>query len=193
MPDLYISTDVETDGPIPGLYSMLSIGSVAINAEGHRLDTFSANLDPLPDARTDPRTMDWWASHPEAWAAHRIDPCPPEVVMNDYVVWLEALTERHQSKPIFVAWPAGFDFTFVYWYLIRFAGRSPFGHSALDLRSYAMGMLGRGYRKVGKSSLPRAWRSPEHRHTHVALDDAIEQGALFANMLKANRRSEPQS
>ena len=51
-----------------------------------------------------------------------------------------------------------------------------------------MGLLGRGYRKVGKSSLPRAWRSLEHRHTHVALDDAIEQGTLFANMLKANAR-----
>src|SRR5205085_2877375 len=27
--EIYVSTDVETDGPIPGVYSMLSIGSAA--------------------------------------------------------------------------------------------------------------------------------------------------------------------
>ena len=26
MPEIYISTDVETDGPIPGRYSMLAFG-----------------------------------------------------------------------------------------------------------------------------------------------------------------------
>jgi hypothetical protein len=34
--------------------------------------------------------------------------------------------------------------------------------------------------------LPRSWRLPDRPHTHIALDDAIEQGLLFANMLKAN-------
>ena len=29
MNEIYISTDVETDGPIPGPHSMLSIGSAA--------------------------------------------------------------------------------------------------------------------------------------------------------------------
>ena len=29
---------------------------------------------------------------------------------------------------------------------------------------------------------PMGWFDP-HRHTQVALDDAIEQGALFCNML----------
>jgi hypothetical protein len=36
--------------------------------------------------------------------------------------------------------------------------------------------------------MPREWFDP-HRHTHVALDDAVEQGALFCNMLaEAARR-----
>jgi hypothetical protein len=31
--------------------------------------------------------------------------------------------------------------------------------------------------------MPKHWFD-DHPHTHVALDDAIEQGALFCNMLK---------
>jgi len=37
-----------------------------------------------------------------------------------------------------VGYPAAFDFLFVYWYLIRFTGESPFSHSALDLKTYAV-------------------------------------------------------
>jgi hypothetical protein len=41
------------------------------------------------------------------------------------------------------------------------------------------------YRESVKRNMPRQWfdRLP---HTHKALDDAIEQGALFCNMLQAN-------
>ena len=43
----------------------------------------------------------------------------------------------------------------------------------------------REYRLTVKSNLPSRWFD-EHPHTHVALDDAIEQGALFCNMLEEN-------
>lgn len=33
--------------------------------------------------------------------------------------------------------------------------------------------------------MPQRWFDPLP-HTHVALDDAIEQGALFCNMLREN-------
>ena len=100
--------------------------------------------------------------------------------MPEYVAWLEALP----GKPVFVAYPAGFDFTFVYWYLIRFAGRSPFSHSALDVKTLAMAALGCGYRDATKRNMPREWFPPDAPHTHVALDDAIEQGKLFVNVLR---------
>lgn len=44
MNEIYISTDVETDGPIPGPHSMLSIGSTAYTADKILVSTFSANL-----------------------------------------------------------------------------------------------------------------------------------------------------
>ncbi len=88
--------------------------------------------------------------------------------------------------PVFVAWPLGFDFGFVYWYLMRFAGSSPFKHHGIDIRTYAIAMLGGGYKENIKEALPRRWFD-ELPHTHRALDDALEQGALFCNMLIENQ------
>ena len=105
--------------------------------------------------------------------------------MERYIAWIEALP----GKPVFVGYPAGFDFLFVYWYLIRFAGRSPYGFSALDIKSYAMAVMRKPYRRSVKRNMPRAWFDPIP-HTHIALDDALGQGALFCNILQENLRRE---
>ena len=181
MSEVYVSTDVETDGPIPGPHSMLSFASAAYRPDKTVIGTFSANLETLPGAAGHPATMAWWAGRPEAWEATRTDLQAPEVALPAYVGWLKRLPGR----PVFVAYPAGFDFLFVYWYLIRFAGESPFSHSALDIKTYAMALLGAEYRDSVKRNMPREWFDPLP-HTHRALDDAVEQGALFCNMLAEN-------
>ena len=178
MPEIYVSTDIESDGPIPGPHSMLSFASAAFQQDGALVDTFSANLETLPRATGHPKTMEWWESQPEAWAACRKDPRPPEEVMREYAAWMRALP----GKPVFVAYPLGFDFLFVYWYLQRFVGRSPFSFSALDLKTMAMTMLKAEFRRTTKRSMPARWFDAAP-HTHVALDDALEQGRLFCNML----------
>lgn len=184
MPEIYLSTDVETDGPIPGPHSMLSFGSAAYTADKKLVSTFSANLETLEGATAHPKTAEWWATQPEAWAACRSDLQKPESAMRTYVQWVRGL----EGKPVFVAYPAGFDFLFVYWYLIRFAGESPFSHSALDMKSFAMAVMKTEYRESTKRNMPNQWFD-DLPHTHVALDDAIEQGALFCNMLRANREA----
>lgn len=183
MLEIYVSTDVETDGPIPGPHSMLSFGSAAFTPDRTLLSTFSANLDLLPSASGDPKTMEWWKTQPEAWAACRKDTCPPEQAMPDYVSWLTSLP----GKVVFVAYPVCFDFLFVYWYLLHFVGHSPFSHSGLDIKTYAMALLGTDYRESTKRNMPKRWFD-DRPHTHVALDDAIGQGVLFCNMLAENRR-----
>jgi len=180
--EVYVSTDIEADGPIPGPHSMLSFASAAFRDDGHMVGTFSANLETLEGAQGHPATMSWWETQPEAWAACRRDLRSPATAMAEYVQWLGGLPGR----PVFVAYPAGFDFTFIYWYLHRFTGGSPFSHSALDVKSFAMAVLGIGYRDVTKRSMPRRWFS-ERRHTHVALDDAIEQGEMFIRILNETR------
>src|SRR6476620_9149836 len=99
LPEVYVSTDVESDGPIPGPHSMLSFGSAAYLADKTLLGTFAANLETLPGASGDPRTMDWWATQSEAWAACRRHLQPPETAMRNYLAWLKALPGR----PVFVA------------------------------------------------------------------------------------------
>lgn len=182
MDEIYISTDIEADGPIPGPHSMLSFGSAAYTADKTLIATFTANLETLSGASGHPHTMAWWATQPEAWNASRENLKPPDVAMRDYLHWLAQLP----GKPVFVAYPAGFDFMFVQWYLMRFTGESPFAHSALDMKTFAMVLLKKSYRDSTKSNMPKKWFD-DFPHTHIALDDAIEQGALFCNMLAASR------
>lgn len=178
MPELYISTDVESDGPIPGPHSMLSFASAAYTADKQLIGTFERNLELLPGAQGDEKTMAWWKTEPKAWEACRKDCVAPDAAMRDFVAWLDGM----DGHKVFVAYPAGFDFMFIYWYLIRFTGHSPFSHSALDMKTLAMAILKKSYREATKRNMPKSWFDPLP-HTHVALDDAIEQGALFCNML----------
>lgn len=181
--EIYVSTDVEVDGPIPGPHSMLSFASAAYLGDKTLVATFSVNLVPLPGAAGHSDTMTWWAQHPQAWQASRTDQRQPQVAMVDYAAWLDGLP----GLPVFVGYSAAFDFMFVYWYLMRFAGRSPFSFSALDVKTMAMVMLRRDFRRSTKSAMPKRWFD-DLPHSHVALDDAIEQGALFCNMLAESRR-----
>ncbi|MCB9599231.1 MAG: 3'-5' exoribonuclease [Sandaracinus sp.] len=178
--ETYVSVDVETDGPIPGPCSMLSIGAAAYDERGELLGTFSANLETLDGAVGDEKTLAWWKTQPEAWAACRTDLRDPAEAMHDFTRFLDALP----GSPVFVAYPAGFDFTFVYWYLVCFTGKSPFSHSALDLKTLAMAAMKRPYRESVKRNMPRGWFSPTRRHAHVALDDALEQGELFVSIAR---------
>jgi DNA polymerase III alpha subunit (gram-positive type) len=183
MAEIYVSTDVETDGPIPGPHSMLSFASAAYTAEKQLLSTFSANLELLDGAVGHPSTMSWWKERWHLYEVTRVDVESPEAALQRYVTWIKQLP----GKPVFVAYPAGFDFTFMYWYLIKFVGESPFSFSALDIKSYAAALLKCEYRQASKRNMPKEWFDPMP-HTHIALDDAIEQGAMFCNMLKANQK-----
>src|SRR6185436_11227300 len=98
MKEIYVSTDVETDGPIPGPHSMLSFGSAAYTDDKELVSTFSANLETLDGASAHPKTAEWWATQPEAWAACRSNLERPEGAMRRYVDWIKAL----KGKPVFV-------------------------------------------------------------------------------------------
>ena len=161
---------------------MLSFGSAAYLADKTLVSTFERNLETLPDASPDPRTEAWWKTQPAAWEATRVDARDPAEVMPRYLAWLKSLP----GKPVFVGYPVAYDFMFVYWYLIRFAGESPFSHSALDIKTLVMAALGTDYRDSTKRNMPPEWFG-EQRHDHVALTDAIGQGVLFCNVLGAVR------
>src|SRR5262249_42675268 len=154
---------------------------IAYDGDGRELGSFAVNLETLSEANPDPRTMEWWRTQPEAWAACRQDLRAPAAAMADYDRWLQSLGGR----PVFVAYPLLFDMMFIYWYQIRFVDKSPFGHSGIDIKTLAYAALGmRGYRDATKRNMPADWfgKTP---HSHVALDDARGQGELFFNIRKA--------
>jgi len=180
-PDIYVSVDIEADGPVPSLHSMLSLGAVALDTSGVELGEFSVNLQTLPAAHGHPTTMAWWKTQEAAWIACRENPEDPASALPRFARWLNALP----GQPVFVGYPASFDFMFVAWYLNRFAGENPFGWSALDLKSYAMAKLGVGFSETIKRKMPPAWFANARKHRHVALDDAREQAELLIAMLRS--------
>lgn len=178
MKEVYVSCDIETNGPIPGPYSMLSLGAIAHDETAKELGRFTINIEPLEGASEHPDTMLWWMNNKEAYYAATINTKTPETAMRQFNHWLKALP----GKPVCVAYPAGFDFMFIYWYQMNFAGESPFGFSCIDMKTYAMAKLKKPYKWIKKSSMPKSWFNRELKHTHQALDDAIEQSFTWFKM-----------
>jgi hypothetical protein len=173
LPELYVAVDVEADGPIPGPYSMLSLGM----AVAGRPDlTFYSELRPISDE---------WV--PEALAVSGLDRDrllreAPDAgkAMAAAARWVEDL--RPIGRPVFLAAPAVWDGMFVHWYFVRFTGANPFGAtgSGIDLRSYWMGRTGGTWRRSGKGTIKSAVGLSGLPHTHHAGDDAAELAQVFA-------------
>jgi len=181
---IYLSIDGEFDGPIPPDYSMISFGVAAMDGDtGALLDTFEANLERLPNAKQLERTMEWWAGQPEAWEACHINVRDPKEAMTEYIEWQESLVSKYNAKLCYIGYPVTIDFMFVYYYTMHFVGKDYAGFNGADIKSYASALLKKHHKKVNKRNMPRRWFG-EARHTHIALDDAIEQGELAVNILR---------
>jgi 3' exoribonuclease, RNase T-like len=177
--EIFFSVDVETNGPIPGPHSLLSLGCVALDPQGTELDTWYANFQLLEGSAPHPDTMQFWEKFPDMWAQTRADCRDPQEAMKHFVEWVE----HFDAQSVAVAFPAGFDFTWIYWYCMKFVGRSPFSFSCIDMKTLAWQVLGTDYRKATKRHWPRNWFHPTLRHNHHALTDAREQGYSFIQML----------
>ena len=103
MSEIYFSVDIETDGPIPGQNSMLSLGAVALDGHGNELSTYTVNFTELPGARPDPDTMEWWAKQPAAVVeAARGNPQNPRSATVMFREWVESVAGERSAKPVFV-------------------------------------------------------------------------------------------
>jgi hypothetical protein len=187
--DVYISADIEADGPIPGRFSMLSLG-MCVAGEQDAAGTFRPiepesarfyrELRPISDE-----------FEPDALAAisasgldrHRLvrEGADPAVAMTEAARWV--LDLAHGRRPVFVGWPMGYDWMFLQWYFHSFSEvGSPFGFgSALDMKTMLYVGTHRVLDECGKEMLP-AELVPDRPHTHHALDDAVEQAELFQNL-----------
>jgi DNA polymerase III epsilon subunit-like protein len=178
--EVFISVDVETAGPIPGDYSLLAIGACLV---ADPTETFYVELQPI-STRAVPEALQVSGFSLEALTATAR---PPDQAMDSMAVWVESFA--NEGSPVFVGFNASFDWSFVNWYFQHFSRENPFGIAALDIKSYFMGLEGTTWSNTRSSRLPTRYRNAESQtHTHNALDDAVEQAAMFSKMLEAARR-----
>lgn len=176
LPELYVAADVEADGPIPGPYSMLSLG---LAVAGSSEPAFYTELQPISEQFL-PRALA--VSGLDRERLSREAPAPA-AAMAAAAAWVNGLRKR--GRPVFLAAPAVWDGMFVHWYFMRFLGKSPFGvtGSGVDLRSYWMGLRGCEWSAVSKGRIKRELGIEGLPHTHHAGEDAAELAQVFAGVL----------
>lgn len=185
--DVYFSADVETDGPIPGPFSMLSFALVhAGRFDGSLFErptrfeqTFYRELKPISE--------DFQSEALRVNGLDRERLCRegenPEEAMTAAGCWIREVAGN--ERPVLVAYPLSFDWAWLYWYFVRFSKEgSPFSHSrCFDLKTAFAVKAGIPIAQATKSNLIPGLRAGR-KHTHNALDDAIEQAEIFANIFE---------
>jgi DNA polymerase III epsilon subunit-like protein len=171
--DVFVSVDIEADGPIPGDYSMISLGAAVVARQGR---TFYRELKPI-SARFVPEALEVSGLDRDKLLVEGVEPL---AAMHDFAGFLADVSPG--KRPVFVGFNATFDWMFINWYFIHFIGKNPFGISGLDIKAYYMAALGKRRwadttkRRFDKRFLPNA------PHTHNALEDAREQGEIFEKL-----------
>lgn len=179
--EVFVSVDVETAGPIPGEYSLLSIGACVVDDPAK---TFSCELKPI-NRNADPKALEVSGLSLDELAKNGLEPAE---AMQAFAQWLDTLVGK-DSNVVFVGLNAPFDWSFVNYYFHRFTGGNPFGFTALDIKALFMGATGCHWTDTRSSKMAERL-SPRLKGDHQALHDAQYQAELFSlirNKLMGNR------
>ena len=175
--EVFICVDVETAGPFPAKYAMLSIGACLVMDISN---TFYAELKP-----------DHEESQAESLVISGLDlnvlrktGQEPVAALEAFADWIRAVVPEG-ARPVLVAFNAPFDWMFINDYFHRYLGMNPFGHSALDIKAYFMGQQGVDWSNTSMQYISRHFLE-EIRLTHNALRDAQDQAEIFHKILELN-------
>jgi DNA polymerase III alpha subunit (gram-positive type) len=168
--EIFISVDVETAGPIPGEFSLLSIGACDVDDESR---SFSIELKPI-NRNADPKALEVTGLSLEILAERGEEPA---AAMEAFGNWAQSLAGE-DATPVFVGFNAPFDWSFVNYYFHRFTGANPFGFTALDIKALYMGATGSTWSDTRSSQISKHL-SPTRQGDHDALHDAKYQAELF--------------
>jgi DNA polymerase III epsilon subunit-like protein len=173
--DFYIIVDVESSGPTPGQYALLSIGACTLCDPRQ---TFYIEMQPDEEGMLD-----------EAMRINKLSledlrqsGLQPRDAMSQFSDWVnEVLPENH--KPVFTAFNAPFDWMFVNHYFHKYLGFNPFGHKALDIKAFYMGVYGVSWSDTSHNKVS-ARLTHNQVLPHHALKDAIMEAELFELILE---------
>jgi len=174
-----ISVDVETTGPYPAQYSLLSIGACTLLKPRR---TFYVELKPARE-RVEPEALKISGLDLAQLAENGL---PPEQAMERFEAWLKKITPQG-VRPVFLAFNAPFDWMFVSEYFYHYLGRQPFGHMALDIKAFYMGMSGVSWPETSMKYISPKYLD-DHQLSHNALMDAIDQADIFLKMVAESRQ-----
>lgn len=169
-PEVYVSVDVEAAGPIPGEFSLLSVGACSIYEPRK---TFACELKPI-NRNFDPEALEVSGFSLDELARRGL---PPANAMRAFADWLSTLAGRSE-KPVFVGFNAPFDWSFVNYYFHRFCAGNPFGFTALDVKALYMGATGCCWRDTRSSKIAERLKLAS-AGTHDALRDALYHAEIF--------------
>ena len=172
--EVFVSVDVETSGPIPGEYSLLSIGACAAFEPNNG---FTCKVKPITD-KFDPQALEVTGLSMKDLTNCGLEPDKAMIAFSD---WLSGLAGPEDTI-VFVGFNAPFDWSFINYYFHRFVGDNPFGFTALDIKALYMGATGCSWRDT-RSSKIAARLKPNLSGTHDALQDARYQAEIFRLIL----------
>lgn len=168
--EIFVSVDVETSGPIPGEYSLLSIGACSVFDPDIG---FTCELKPISD-NFDRKALEVTGLSMQDMKKRGLE---PETAMKAFFDWLSTLAGP-EDLLVFVGFNAPFDWSFVNYYFHRFTGVNPFGFTALDIKALYMGAMGCSWRDTRSSKIAEHLK-PTLSGTHDALLDARYQAEIF--------------
>ena len=167
--------DVETAGPVPGRYAMLSIGACLVEEPE---TSFYVELQPdREDYQEEALAVSGLVLERLLQEGHE-----PRVAMGDFADWLLKVVPEGK-RAVFTALNAPFDWMFVCDYFERYLGYNPFGHSALDIKAYYMGWRGCAWKETSMRQISGDLFHEKHL-VHNALRDAQDQAEIFREILR---------
>jgi len=173
--DFYIIVDVETSGPTPEQYALLSIGACTISVPRQ---TFYIELQPDVEEELE-----------EAMQINKFSlndlretGLPPREALTQFSNWIYGVLPENR-KAVFTAFNAPFDWMFVNHYFYKYVGINPFGHKALDIKAYYMGVYGVSWSDTSHNKIS-AKLTHNQELPHHALKDAVMEADLFEMILE---------
>ncbi len=159
-----ISIDVESDGPCPALYSMVSFGAVVVEPGLKR--TFYGRVAPISDL---------WVPEALAVSGHSRKEHEsfddPRVVMREFEDWLKKV-----GSPVAIMDNPAFDWQFINYYFHRFCNRNPLGFSARRIGDLFCG---------NQKNMKVKWKHlRDTSHTHNPVDDAKGNAEVLLKLAK---------
>lgn len=167
--DYFISVDVETSGPVPAIYSLLSVGACAVENESL---SFECLIKPISEA-ADPKALEISGFSLKDLQRRGVDPTE---AMQRFSDWIHQVVG--DDRPVFVGLNAAFDWSFINYYFHRYLGSNPFGFAPLDIKALYMGTTGASWRECKSSDMSKVLK-PKLAANHNALSDARAQAELF--------------